>query len=133
MAETIRSFRDLIGWQKAILLVTEIYQVTRRFPQEEMFGLVSQMRRAAVSIPSNIAEGQARSSVGEFKQFLGHARGSLAELETQLQIPPNLGYLTEAETEQLSESAREIGRILNGLIAALKNSIQTPGSKSKKA
>jgi len=129
---TIRSFRDLVAWQKAMLLVTEIYRVTRRFPSEEMFGLVSQMRRAAVAIPSNIAEGQARASTGEFRQFLGHARGSLAELETQIQIAKNLNYLSEAQTSALSETAMEVGRILNGLIAALKKSNRRAASKSKK-
>jgi four helix bundle protein len=127
----VRSFRDLIAWQKAMSLVTEIYRVTRSFPSEEMFGLVSQMRRAAVSIPSNIAEGQARASSGEFRQFLGHARGSLAELETQILLAQNLNYCTAAQASALLESAMEVGKVLNGLLAALKNSNRSssPGGK----
>ena len=87
--KAIRSYRDLVVWQKAMELVAEIYQRTRAFPMDEMFGLVSQMRRAAVSIPSNIAEGYGRASTGEYKQFLGHARGSLWEVETQILIAKN--------------------------------------------
>mgnify|MGYP005842249397 FL=1 len=128
----VRSFRDLIAWQKAMSLVTEIYRLTRNFPAEEMFGLVSQMRQAAVSIPSNIAEGHARASSGEFRQFLGHARGSLAELETQVQIARNLNYLTETQTNALSESATEVGKVLNGLLAALKNSSPRASLSTKK-
>jgi four helix bundle protein len=77
------SYRDLIAWQKSMDLVESTYRLTRTFPREEVYGLVSQMRCAAVSVPSNIAEGQGRMSCGEFRQFLGHARGSLLELETQ--------------------------------------------------
>ena len=91
-----QSYRDLIAWNKAMELVTEIYRVTHNFPKEELFGLMSQLRRAAVSIPSNIAEGKGRLSKGEFRQFLGNARGSLAELETQILIAQNLNYFVEA-------------------------------------
>ena len=80
----VQSYRDLVAWNKAMELVTEIYRVTKQFPKEELFGLMSQLRRAAVSIPSNIAEGKGRLSKGEFRQFLGNARGSLAEVETQI-------------------------------------------------
>lgn len=83
----------LIVWQKSMKLVTEIYQVSRKFPKEEMYGLTSQMRRSAVSVPSNIAEGKGRHTNPEFCQFLIHARGSLLELETQIQIAGDLGYL----------------------------------------
>src|ERR1700737_2650394 len=95
-------YKNLLVWQKAMTLVSRIYEVTRTFPKEEMYGLTSQIRRAAVSIPSNIAEGQARLTVGEFRQFLGMARGSLAELDTQLVISQQLGYLPEPHpiTEQ---------------------------------
>lgn len=99
-------------------LVTEIYRATATFPKEEMYGLSSQIRRAAVSIPSNIAEGQARPTRGEFRQFLGHARGSMAELETQLLIAENLNYLNNSE--QLFHQAAEVARLLNGLINSLK-------------
>ena len=92
----MKHYKDLLVWQKAIALVTQVYVVTRSFPREERYGLTSQIRRAAVSVPSNIAEGQARLTPGEFRQSLGIAKGSLAELDTQLIIAENLGYLTES-------------------------------------
>jgi four helix bundle protein len=97
----VQSYRDLVAWQKAMELVTKIYRVTKKFPKEEIFGLVSQIRRSAVSIPSNIAEGKGRLSKREFRQFLGNARGSLAELETQILIAQNLNYLNEAEVMRI--------------------------------
>jgi len=100
-------------------LVTAIYKATAGFPKDELFGLTSQLRRAAVSIPSNIAEGQGRLSEKEFRYFLGQARGSLMEVETQLQISENLGYLQKENTNKLLESCAEVGRILNGLLAAV--------------
>ena len=115
-----RYYMDLIGWQKAMDLVTEIYRQTKKFPKEEIFGLTGQLRRAAVSIPSNIAEGQGRLSKGEFRIFLGNARGSLSELETQIMIAKNLEYIGEIEATKLLEMASEVGRILNGLIASTK-------------
>ena len=117
----VMSYRDLIAWNKAMELVTEIYRVTHTFPKEELFGLMSQLRRAAVSIPSNIAEGKGRLSKGEFRQFLGNARGSLAELETQILIAQNLDYLDEAETNRLLAMVEEVGKVLNGLLSAVKN------------
>ncbi len=95
------SYTDLAVWQKSMTLVRDIYLQTRNFPKEELFGLTSQIRRAAVSIPSNIAEGQGRLSKREFKQFLAIARGSLLELETQLLIVKGLGYTNHADTEGL--------------------------------
>jgi len=115
----VRSYRDLVVWQKSMALVTEVYRHTERFPRAEAFGLTAQLRRAAVSIPSNIAEGQGRLSTGEFKQFLGHARGSLLELETQILIAQELGYLGTAEGHELLEHAAETGRVLNGLLGSL--------------
>jgi four helix bundle protein len=100
--------------------VVEIYHRTQAFPKIETYGLTSQLRRAAVSVPSNIAEGQARRTTGEFKQFLGNARGSLAEVETQVLIARLLDYLEQDQTETLLKTAAEIGRMLNGLLAALK-------------
>ena len=117
----VQSYRDLIAWNKAMELVTEIYRVTHNFPKEELFGLMSQLRRAAVSIPSNIAEGKGRLSKGEFRQFLGNARGSLAEVETQILIAQNLSYLDETETNRLLIKVEEVGKILNGLISAVRN------------
>src|SRR6516164_3234150 len=93
---TTRSYKDLVVWQKGIALAKLVYQVTRAFPSEEKFGLVAQMRRAAVSIPSNIAEGQARHTTGEFIQGISHAEGSLAELDTQLTIAVELAFCPQA-------------------------------------
>jgi len=115
------SYRDLIAWRKAMDLVTEIYGVTRAFPQDERYGLTNQLRRAAVSVPSNIAEGQARFSRKEFHHFLSHARGSLVEIETQLMIAQNLGYLLTKQVNALLEHTAELGRVLNGLIASIKS------------
>jgi|SRR5579864_6976075 len=88
-----RSYKDLVAWQKSMDLVTATYRTTASFPKDELFGLTSQIRRAALSIPSNVAEGQGRLSEKEFRYFLGQARGSLMEVETQAQIAENLGYL----------------------------------------
>jgi four helix bundle protein len=116
---SLRSYQELVAWQKAILLVTEVYRATQGFPKHEIYGLTSQIRRAAVSIPSNIAEGQGRISRGEFKQFLGHARGSVFEPESQVLIARNLAYLGDKDAGPLLERIREVGRILNGLLTAL--------------
>jgi len=115
-----KNYTDLIVWQKAMNLVTEIYCITSELPKDELFGLTSQLRRSAVSIPSNIAEGQGRLSQGEFRLFLGNARGSLAELETQVLIARNLDFIGETEANRLLEMAKEVGRTLNGLIASTK-------------
>ena len=115
-----KNYTDLIVWKKAMSLVTEIYRITREFPKDELFGLTSQLRRAAVSIPSNIAEGQGRLSKGEFRVFLGNARGSLSELETQILIAKDLDFISQSETMRLLEMAKELGRTLNGLIASTK-------------
>ncbi len=100
-------------------LVLDVYRSTKAFPKPETYGLVAQLRRAAVSIPSNIAEGQARLSTAEFKQSLGHARGSLMEVETQILISQELGYLERDQSESLPTSSAEVGRILNGLLNSL--------------
>jgi four helix bundle protein len=114
-----RSYKDLVAWQRAMDLVTATYRSTTNFPADERFGLTSQLRRAAVSIPSNIAEGQGRLSEKEFRHFLGQARGSLMEVETQLQIAQNLGYIEAAQTLELLKACAEVGRILNGLMASI--------------
>src|SRR5271165_6899577 len=115
----VSSYRDLVVWQKSVALVTEIYAAISKFPREEMFGLISQLRRCFVSMPSNIAEGQGRATKGEFIQFLSHARGSLFELETQLLIAGNLGYLAPEIRKRLAFQAEEVARILNGLLTSL--------------
>jgi four helix bundle protein len=117
----VQSYRDLVAWNKAMELVAEIYRMTRDFPKEELFGLTSQIRRAAVSIPSNIAEGKGRLSKGEFRQFLGNARGSLAELETQILIAQDLHYMREAEANRSLAMVEEVGKVINGLLSAVKN------------
>jgi four helix bundle protein len=117
----VQTYRDLIVWKRSIDLVTDVYRCTSKFPKEEVYGLTSQLRRAAVSIPSNIAEGQGRHSAGEFRQFLGQARGSLFEVETQILIAQQLGYLGEQEADCLLQATGEVGRILNGLYASLRN------------
>jgi four helix bundle protein len=114
-----KTYRDLIAWQKAMELVTEIYRTTRTFPKEEVYGLISQLRRAAVSIPSNIAEGQARYSHLEFQHFLRNARGFLVEVETQLLIARNLNYVSAEIAERLLARAAELGRILNALLDSI--------------
>jgi four helix bundle protein len=115
----LRNYQQLIAWQEAIELVSDIYSLTSAFPRDEIYGLTSQLRRAAVSIPSNIAEGQGRATTGEFIQFLCHARGSLYEVETQVVISRKLGYITVEQQESLSDALSELGRILNGLITSL--------------
>ena len=117
----VLTHKDLIVWNKAMELVTEIYKLTQRFPREEIFGLISQLRRAAVSIPSNIAEGKGRLSKKEFHYYLGNARGSLAELETQIVIAQNLEYIKDDEADNLLKQVAEVGRLLNGLLISVRN------------
>jgi four helix bundle protein len=112
------SYKDLIAWQKSMALVRSVYLCTQRFPKEEIYGLAAQLRRAAVSVPSNIAEGQGRLSKREFRQFLGISRGSLLEVETQILIAADLGYISSEDAEGLEHQSQEVLRILNGLIAS---------------
>ncbi len=113
----MKGHRNLVVWQKAMILVTEMYRATRDFPKDEIYGLTSQLRRAAVSVPSNLAEGHGRNSRKEFHHFVGQARGSLTEAETQLEIASNLDYLSKNEALELLSRSSEIGRMLNGLRA----------------
>lgn len=113
----MKTHKDLEVWKQAIAFVTQLYQQTNSFPKEEIYGLTNQMRRAAVSIPSNIAEGAARNSNKEYIQFLYIALGSLAELETQLIIAVNLEYINSTEFNALKIQLDEIGKMLNGLIS----------------
>ena len=114
------NFKELLVWKKSIEFVTEIYEITAAFPSEEKFGLVSQIRRSAVSIPSNIAEGNARRSSADYIQFLKIARGSGAEVETQIIISKNLGFIEEVKSEELTSKITEIMKMINGLINYLK-------------
>jgi four helix bundle protein len=115
MNTTPRSYKDLIVWQKAIALAKLVYKVTQAFPSEEKLGIVAQMRRAAVSIPSNLAEGQALHTTGEFIQFISHAEGSVAELDTQLILSIELRFCNEANTESAFKLISELRKMLNAL------------------
>ena len=114
-----RSYRDLLVWQKAKGLAIEIYRQTENFPSSEKYGLTNQLRRAGVSVASNIAEGQGRLTKGEFRQFLGHARGSILEIDTQLAIAFELSYLSKTQYEFLEQKAYEVLGLLNRLLASL--------------
>ena len=112
----VKTYRDLIVWQKAMELVTEIYHHTKAFPDEERYGLTSQLRRSSVSLPSNMAEGYGRNSTQDYIRFLRISNGSLFELQTQLEIARNLGFFTDETFVVLFESSREIERMLSSLI-----------------
>ena len=120
---TVMSYRDLLVWQKSMALVTEVYRGTRGFPREEIYGLTSQMRRAAVSIPSNIAEGYGRNSTQDYVRFLRMASGSLYELQTQLEIAVNLNYFDKTMFETLYSASSEAEKMLSCLINKLVRSI----------
>ena len=122
----IRDYKDLVVWQKGMLLAKQVYQLTQSFPSEEKFGLVSQMRRAAVSVPSNVAEGQARNTTGEFVQFVSHAEGSLAELDTQIRLSIELGFCREATVKSIQELIIEEQKMLKSLRRSLKANALTP-------
>jgi len=115
METKTRSYKDLVVWQKGIALAKIIYRVTETFSSAEKFGLIAQMRRAAVSIPSNIAEGQARHTTGEFIQFISHSEGSVAELDTQLILSIELGFCTNTNAAAAFELIGELRRMLNVL------------------
>jgi four helix bundle protein len=115
MEKKTQSYKDLVVWQKGIALAKATYQLTSKFPSEEKFGLVSQMRRALVSIPSNLAEGQARHTTGEFIQFISHGEGSIAELETQLILSIELVFAKAEDAKTSFILLDEIRRMLNGL------------------
>ena len=119
----ISSFKDLVVWQEAMNLVEMIYRETKPFPKEEMYGLINQIRRAAVSIPANIAEGNGRKSRKEYLQFLSVANGSKTELETHLLIAERLNFLTKEKSDQLQVQLQSVGRLLS----ALRKSLGTEG------
>lgn len=114
-----KDYRDLIVWQKAMALARTAYALTEKLPKSEGYGLLAQIRRAAVSIPSNIAEGHGRLTDLQFRHFLGNARGSTYELRTQFELASDLGYLEPQSVRQLMEQSAEVTRLLNGLIASL--------------
>mgnify|MGYP002630504255 CR=1 FL=1 len=120
MSSEIRSYKDLIIWKKAIDLVVDIYKIVKSFPREELYALSDQIKRSAVSVPSNIAEGQSRQHTGEFRQFLYIALGSLAELDTQLIIAHRLGYIDSRNNEMLATEVLELRKMIFSLISKLK-------------
>jgi four helix bundle protein len=115
----IKSYRDLQVWQKGVQLTSLVYQTSRVLPKDEQFGLISQMRRASVSVPSNIAEGYGRRSRADYVRFLNMAMGSLYELQTQAEIASNLGFLEDAESQPLAADARKLERMLSAMIRKL--------------
>jgi four helix bundle protein len=119
-----KNYRDLEVWQKAMDLVVECYQITKTFPKHEIYGLVSQMQRAVISVPVNIAEGRGRQHSKEFINYLFIANGSLAEVETYAEIAARLHYITKGQSEKILDKASEIGRMLNGLIRSIQKRIK---------
>ncbi len=116
-----RSYRDLLVWQKAKALAVAVYRTTDCFPKHDLYGLTSQVRRAAVSVTSNIAEGQGRLTRGEFRQFLGQARGSLLELDTQIAIARDLEYIDQQTHEKLDDDVYQVLGLLNRLLDSLRD------------
>ena len=116
----LKSYRDLLVWQRAMELVLLVYRVSSEFPRQEIYGLTSQIRRASISVPSNIAEGYGRATRKEYLQFLSIAQGSLKELETQAILAERLNYATTAQVEKLLAEAERVGKMLGGLIRSLK-------------
>jgi four helix bundle protein len=117
-----RSYRDLVAWQKAVDLVVEVYRESSSWPADERFGLTSQVRRAVVSVPANIAEGSGRNGTAELRRFLTIAHGSLCEVQTHLEIAERLGFMAPSASAPLFERSAEISRIINGLIRSLDRS-----------
>jgi four helix bundle protein len=115
----VQSFRELLVWQRSIELALTVYKLTSSFPRDEIYGLTSQLRRASVSIASNIAEGQGRATTGEFRQFLGMARGSNFEVQTQLVMARELEYGEAEVVQRCDEISLEVGKMLNGLLKSL--------------
>ncbi|MGB6194643.1 MAG: four helix bundle protein [Terracidiphilus sp.] len=117
----VRSFRDLVVWKKSIQMAVTVYRLTQGFPKEELYGLTSQMRRAAVSIPSNIAEGHGRLGSNEYRQFLGVARGSNFELQTQIEIARALGKGDSKLLDEAEDLSHEVGKMIFGVLEAIKD------------
>jgi len=120
----VQSFRDLLVWQRAIQLSVAIYRLTKDFPREELYGLSSQIRRAAVSVPSNIAEGHGRLGTGEYRQFLGFARGSNFELQTQIEIARALGFGDSKLLDEAEGLSFEVGKMISGIFNTFKEKEQ---------
>jgi four helix bundle protein len=123
----LTSYHDLLAWQRAIDFVVETYKLTGRFPRTELYGLTAQLQRAAVSIPSNIAEGAGRIHTREFVHHAGIARGSLFEAETQIIVAQRLGFVSEEDLRPLLQAVTEVGRLLHGLIVSLERKLNPDG------
>ena len=123
--EKAKHYKDLLVWQKGMSLAKGVYELTARFPADERFGLVSQMRRASISVPSNIAEGQARQGTREFLQFLSHASGSLAELETQVLLSGEMKYCAQKDVEAITALVSELQKMISALRRSLEGSLAT--------
>jgi four helix bundle protein len=121
-----QSFKDLVVWQRAIELTVDVYKLTSKFPEAERFGLTNQMRRASVSVASNIAEGYGRSTKGEYVQFLGHACGSCSELETQIVIAKKLGFGAPPNLESTESLCNDVGRLLGALMKSIRSKQSQP-------
>jgi four helix bundle protein len=119
MSTTFKSYRDLEVWQRSMQLAKRIYQITQKFPSDERFGLTNQLRRASVSVPSNLAEGHARFGSGEFSRFISISMGSVAEIETQILLSTDLGYLTGELSREILEDLETIGKMLRGLAKSI--------------
>ena len=126
MSEKLKSYKELKVWQRSYQLCLEIYKITKGFPDEEKYGLTSQLRRAAVSVPSNISEGYGRKTTPEYIQFLYIAYGSVCEIETQILLSGDLGYIANGRLDMLKEGIREVERMLKALIRSLENKHSTP-------
>ncbi len=123
MEGKISTYKDLIVWQKAIQLVTDVYALTKTFPADERFGIISQINRAVISVPSNIAEGWSRELSKNYLQFLRVSRGSLMEVETMILISKNLNYINEKDFIEINKKTEEVGKILQGLIKSVQQKI----------
>ena len=117
----VQSFRDLLVWQRSIQLTVGVYNLTKGFPKEELFGLTSQIRRSAVSVPSNIAEGHGRLSTGEYRQFLGIARGSNFEVQAHLEIARALNLGNSTLVDQAEGLSHEVGKMISGILTSIKD------------
>ncbi len=126
MSGAIQSYRDLDAWKLAVAMVGAVYRFTASFPADERFGLTTQLRRASVSVPSNIAEGWGRGSTAEYLRFLRTARGSLYEVETQVIIATQLGFASAAEAAAMQEQAEHVGRVLAGLVRSIESKLDRP-------
>jgi len=126
LSEKLKSYKELKVWQRSYQLCLEIYKITKGFPDEEKYGLTSQLRRAAVSVPSNISEGYGRKTTPEYIQFLYIAYGSICEIETQILLSGDLGYISNGRLEMLKEGIREVERMLKASIRSLENKHLTP-------